>query len=341
MNLQNKNFLKLLDYTSEEIEFLIDFALHLKKLKKANIPHEYLKGQNIALLFEKSSTRTRAAFTVAVNDLGGHPEYLGANDIQLGKKESVIDTAKVLGSMFDGIEYRGFNQNAVELLGAHAGVPVWNGLTDTWHPTQMIADFMTIKEIFGCLKGHHLVYLGDGRNNMANSLMIAGAKLGVDITIATSSQLQPEQDILETVQGIAKATNAKITVTNNPVQAVKTANIIYTDVWVSMGEEATFEDRIKQLMPFQVNKSLIDQVETANFIFLHCLPAFHDAKTTYGQQVLDQYGYQEMEVTDEVFQADYAKQFLQAENRLHSIKAIMAATNGNLFWPNNNDKGGD
>ncbi|MER1953020.1 MAG: ornithine carbamoyltransferase [Aerococcus urinaeequi] len=341
MNLQNKNFLKLLDYTSEEIEFLIDFALHLKKLKKANIPHEYLKGQNIALLFEKSSTRTRAAFTVAVNDLGGHPEYLGANDIQLGKKESVIDTAKVLGSMFDGIEYRGFDQNAVELLGAHAGVPVWNGLTDTWHPTQMIADFMTIKEIFGCLKGHHLVYLGDGRNNMANSLMIAGAKLGVDITIATSSQLQPEQDILETAQDIAKATNAKITVTNNPVQAVKTANIIYTDVWVSMGEEATFEDRIKQLMPFQVNKSLIDQVEIANFIFLHCLPAFHDAKTTYGQQVLDQYGYQEMEVTDEVFQADYAKQFLQAENRLHSIKAIMAATNGNLFWPNNNDKGGD
>ena len=341
MNLQNKNFLKLLDYTSEEIEFLIDFALHLKKLKKANIPHEYLKGQNIALLFEKSSTRTRAAFTVAVNDLGGHPEYLGANDIQLGKKESVIDTAKVLGSMFDGIEYRGFNQNAVELLGAHAGVPVWNGLTDTWHPTQMIADFMTIKEIFGCLKGHHLVYLGDGRNNMANSLMIAGAKLGVDITIATSSQLQPEQDILETAQDIAKATNAKITVTNNPVQAVKTDNIIYTDVWVSMGEEATFEDRIKQLMPFQVNKSLIDQVETANFIFLHCLPAFHDAKTTYGQQILDQYGYQEMEVTDEVFQADYAKQFLQAENRLHSIKAIMAATNGNLFWPNNNDKGGD
>ncbi|MFV8260153.1 ornithine carbamoyltransferase [Aerococcus viridans] len=341
MNLQNKNFLKLLDYTSEEIEFLIDFALHLKKLKKANIPHEYLKGQNIALLFEKSSTRTRAAFTVAVNDLGGHPEYLGANDIQLGKKESVIDTAKVLGSMFDGIEYRGFDQNAVELLGAHAGVPVWNGLTDTWHPTQMIADFMTIKEIFGCLKGHHLVYLGDGRNNMANSLMIAGAKLGVDITIATSSQLQPEQDILETAQDIAKETNAKITVTNNPVQAVKTANFIYTDVWVSMGEEATFEDRIKQLMPFQVNKSLIDQVETANFIFLHCLPAFHDAETTYGQQVLDQYGYQEMEVTDEVFQADYAKQFLQAENRLHSIKAIMAATNGNLFWPNNNDKGGD
>lgn len=341
MNLQNKNFLKLLDYTSEEIEFLIDFALHLKKLKKANIPREYLKGQNIALLFEKSSTRTRAAFTVAVNDLGGHPEYLGANDIQLGKKESVIDTAKVLGAMFDGIEYRGFDQDTVELLGAHAGVPVWNGLTDTWHPTQMIADFMTIKEIFGSLKGHHLVYLGDGRNNMANSLMIAGAKLGVDITIATSPQLQPEQDILETAQDIAKATNTKITVTNNPVQAVKTANIIYTDVWVSMGEEASFEDRIKQLMPFQVNKQLIDQVETANFIFLHCLPAFHDAETTYGQQVLNQYGYQEMEVTDEVFQADYAKQFLQAENRLHSIKAIMAATNGNLFWPNSKDKEGD
>jgi len=341
MNLQNKNFLKLLDYTSEEIEFLIDFTLHLKKLKKANIPHEYLKGQNIALLFEKSSTRTRAAFTVAVNDLGGHPEYLGANDIQLGKKESVIDTAKVLSAMFDGIEYRGFDQEVVELLGTHAGVPVWNGLTDTWHPTQMIADFMTIKEIFGSLKGHHLVYLGDGRNNMANSLMIAGAKLGVDITIATSPQLQPEQDILEAAQDIAKTTNTKITVTNEPIAAVKTANIIYTDVWVSMGEEATFEDRIKQLLPFQVNKQLINQVETANFIFLHCLPAFHDAETTYGQQVLNQYGYQEMEVTDEIFQADYAKQFLQAENRLHSIKAIMAATNGNLFWPNNKDKGGD
>ena len=341
MNLQNKNFLKLLDYTSEEIEFLINFALHLKKLKKANIPHEYLKGQNIALLFEKSSTRTRAAFTAAVNDLGGHPEYLGANDIQLGKKESVIDTAKVLSAMFDGIEYRGFDQEVVELLGTHAGVPVWNGLTDTWHPTQMIADFMTIKEIFGSLKGHHLVYLGDGRNNMANSLMIAGAKLGVDITIATSPQLQPEQDILEAAQDIAKTTNTKITVTNEPIAAVKTANIIYTDVWVSMGEEATFEDRIKQLLPFQVNKQLINQVETANFIFLHCLPAFHDAETTYGQQVLNQYGYQEMEVTDEIFQADYAKQFLQAENRLHSIKAIMAATNGNLFWPNNKDKGGD
>ena len=341
MNLQNKNFLKLLDYTSQEIEFLIDFALHLKQLKKANIPHEYLKGQNIALLFEKSSTRTRAAFTVAVNDLGGHPEYLGANDIQLGKKESVIDTAKVLGSMFDGIEYRGFDQEAVELLGAHAGVPVWNGLTDTWHPTQMIADFMTIKEVFGSLKGQHLVYLGDGRNNMANSLMIAGVKLGVDITIATSSELEPDQTILKAAEEIAKTTQTKITVTNDPYVAVKSATVIYTDVWVSMGEEASFEERIQQLMPFQVNKELIDQVETDQFIFLHCLPAFHDAETTYGQQVLDKYGYKEMEVTDEVFQADYAKQFIQAENRLHSIKAIMAATNGHLFWPNQTIKGGD
>lgn len=341
MNLQGKSFLKLLDYTSQEIEYLIDFALHLKELKKANIPHEYLKGQNIALLFEKSSTRTRAAFTVAVNDLGGHPEYLGANDIQLGKKESVIDTAKVLGAMFDGIEYRGFDQDAVELLGAKAGVPVWNGLTDTWHPTQMIADFMTIKEIFGSLKGHHLVYLGDGRNNVASSLMIAGAKLGVDITIATHPQLQANPKILETAQAIGKTTQANIRVTNDPVAAVKHANIIYTDVWVSMGEEDAFEERISQLLPFQVNQKLIDQIETANFIFLHCLPAFHDAETLYGQQVFNQYGYQEMEVTDEVFQADYAKQFLQAENRLHSIKAIMAATNGHLFWPDNVDKGGN
>lgn len=341
MNLQDKNFLKILDFTSQEIEYLIDFALHLKELKKANIPHEYLKGQNIALLFEKSSTRTRAAFTVAVNDLGGHPEYLGANDIQLGKKESAIDTAKVLGSMFDGIEYRGFDQEAVELLGANAGVPVWNGLTDTWHPTQMVADFMTIKEVFGSLKGHHLVYLGDGRNNVANSLMIAGAKLGVDITIATSPQLQANPNILEIAQAIGKTTQANISVTNDPVAAVKNANIIYTDVWVSMGEEDAFEERISQLMPFQVNQKLIDQIETANFIFLHCLPAFHDAETLYGQQVLNQYGYQEMEVTDEVFQADYAKQFLQAENRLHSIKAIMAATNGHLFWPDDIDKGGN
>lgn len=341
MNLQNKNFLKLLDYTSQEIEFLIDFALHLKHLKQANIPHEYLKGQNIALLFEKSSTRTRAAFTVAVNDLGGHPEYLGANDIQLGKKESVIDTAKVLGSMFDGIEYRGFDQEAIELLGAHAGVPVWNGLTDSWHPTQMIADFMTIKEIFGTLKEQHLVYLGDGRNNMANSLMIAGAKLGVDITIATSPELEPDQMILKAAEDIAKTTQTKIIVTNDPYAAVKSATVIYTDVWVSMGEEASFEERIQQLMPFQVNQKLIDHVESDQFIFLHCLPAFHDAETTYGQQVLDQYGYKEMEVTDEVFQADYAKQFIQAENRLHSIKAIMAATNGHLFWPSQAIKGGD
>lgn len=333
MNLQDKNFLKVLDFTSQELEYLIDFALHLKQLKKANIPHEYLKGQNIALIFEKSSTRTRAAFTVAVNDLGGHPEYLGANDIQLGKKESVIDTAKVLGSMFDGIEYRGFDQDAVELLGEHAGVPVWNGLTDTWHPTQMIADFMTIKEIFGTLKGRHLVYLGDGRNNMANSLMVAGAKLGVDITIATSETLKPSAEIFETANKISKTTNTKIKVTTDPIEAVKTANIIYTDVWVSMGEEASFEERIQELMPYQVNQALIDQIESDDFIFLHCLPAFHDNQTTYGEQVLDQFGYQEMEVTDEVFQSAYAKQFLQAENRLHSIKAIMAATNGHLFWP--------
>lgn len=338
MNFQGKNFLKLLDFTSQEIHYLIDFSIHLKALKQNHIPHEYLKGQNIALLFEKSSTRTRSAFTVAVNDLGGFPEYLGADDIQLGKKESVIDTAKVLGSMFDGIEYRGYKQEAVELLGQHAGVPVWNGLTDDWHPTQMIADFMTIKEQFGSLKGQHLVYLGDGRNNMAHSLLIAGAKLGVDITIATAESLKPSPEIVAKAKEIAQETNTTIQVTTDPVEAVKPATVIYTDVWVSMGEEDTFEGRIQQLMPYQVNASLLDHVENKDFVFLHCLPAFHDTNTQYGQWVADKYGHQEMEVTDEVFQATYAKQFQQAENRLHAIKAIMAVTNGHLFWPEDNEE---
>ncbi|WP_199729692.1 ornithine carbamoyltransferase [Aerococcus agrisoli] len=333
MNFQGKSFLKLLDFTSQEVAYLVDFAIHLKALKKNHIPHEYLKGQNIALLFEKSSTRTRAAFTVAVSDLGGHPEYLGANDIQLGKKESVVDTAKVLGSMFDGIEYRGFSQEAVEALAANSGVPVWNGLTDDWHPTQMIADFMTIKEIFGQLKGLTLVYLGDGRNNMANSLMVAGAKLGVNITIASTPSLQPDPKIVAAAQVVAEDTGAVITITDDPIAAVKPADIIYTDVWVSMGEEDKFEERINLLMSYQVNADLLAHVENPDFIFLHCLPAFHDTETQYGQKVAAQYGYTEMEVTDEVFQAPYAKQFQQAENRLHSIKAIMAATNGNLFCP--------
>ena len=244
MKFQGRSFLKEVDFTKEELNYLIDFSIHLKELKKKNIPHEYLKGQNIALLFEKSSTRTRAAFTVAANDLGAAPEFLGASDIQLGKKESVADTAKVLGSMFDGIEYRGFSQEAVEDLAKYAGVPVWNGLTDEWHPTQMIADFMTIKEEFGTLKGLNLVYVGDGRNNVANSLLVTGAILGVNVTIAAPESLFPEQAVLEKAKELAKDTNTQIQCNADAKEAVQNAHVVYTDVWVSMGEEDQFEERI-------------------------------------------------------------------------------------------------
>lgn len=333
MNFQGKSFLKEADFSKQEINYLIDFAIHLKKLKKNNIPHEYLKGQNIALLFEKNSTRTRSAFTVAANDLGASPEFLGAADIQLGKKESVADTAKVLGSMFDGIEYRGFDQQTVEEFAEYSGVPVWNGLTDEWHPTQMIADFMTIKEELGKLEGLTLVYIGDGRNNMANSLLVTGAILGVNITIATPKSLFPEKYVIEMAEKFAKDSEANIVLNDNVKEAVRDADIIYTDVWISMGEEEYFEERIKLLKDYQVNTELLEYV-TKDFIFLHCLPAFHDTKTAYAKSVQEKYGLTEMEVTDEVFHADYAKQFQQAENRMHSIKAIMAATNGNLFIPN-------
>lgn len=333
MKFQGRSFLKEVDFTKEELTYLIDFAIHLKQLKKKNIPHEYLKGQNIALLFEKSSTRTRAAFTVAANDLGAAPEFLGASDIQLGKKESVADTAKVLGSMFDGIQYRGFSQEAVEELAKYAGVPVWNGLTDKWHPTQMIADFMTIKEEFGSLEDLNLVYVGDGRNNMANSLLVTGAILGVNVTIAAPESLFPEQAVLEKAKELAKDSNTEIQCNTDAKDAVQYADVIYTDVWVSMGEEDQFEERIHLLKDYQVNQELLNNSQQ-DYIFLHCLPAFHDTQTQYGREVAEKFGLDEMEVTDEVFNADYAKQFEQAENRMHSIKAIMAATNGNLFLPN-------
>ncbi|MCT1797210.1 ornithine carbamoyltransferase [Aerococcus viridans] len=329
---QGRNFLKEIDFTKEELNYLIDFSIHLKDLKKRGIPHEYLKGQNIALLFEKTSTRTRSAFTVAANDLGAAPEFLGANDIQLGKKESVEDTAKVLGSMFDGIEFRGFSQEVVEGLGKYAGVPVWNGLTDEWHPTQMIADFMTLKEEFGELEGRKLVYCGDGRNNMANSLFVTGALLGVNITIAAPKELFPDQSVVDLAEKYAKESGAKLEVTEDIKAAVRDADALYTDVWVSMGEEDKFEERVNLLYPYQINKELVDGIK-GDYIFLHCLPAFHDAETKYGQNILDQFGYSEMEVTDDVFRSEQARQFEQAENRMHSIKAIMAATNGHLFIP--------
>lgn len=329
---QGRNLLKEIDFTNEELEYMVDFSLHLKELKKRNIPHRYLEGQNIVILFEKTSTRTRAAFTVAANDLGATVEYMGSGDIQLGKKESVEDTAIVLGSMFDGIEFRGFKQEHVEQLGEFAGVPVWNGLTDAWHPTQMIADFMTIKEEFGKLKGLKLVYCGDGRNNMANSLVVTGAKLGVSITIASPKELFPEEDLVKKAQEIAKETGAVIEVTEDIDNAVVDADILYTDVWVSMGEEDKFEERVKLLKPYQVNKELTDKIK-GDWIFLHCLPAFHDTETEYGKMVEERFGVSEMEVTDEVFRSEHGRQFEEAENRMHSIKAIMALTNGNLFIP--------
>lgn len=331
---QGKSFLAEKDFSQAELQYLIDFSQHLKELKKKNIPHKYLAGKNIALLFEKTSTRTRAAFTTAAIDLGAHPEYLGANDIQLGKKESTEDTARVLGSMFDGIEFRGFSQKMVEKLAEYSGVPVWNGLTDEWHPTQMIADFLTIQENFGELKGLNVVYCGDGRNNVANSLLVTGAILGVNMRIVAPESLFPDKAIVELAEGFAKESGAELMITADVDQGVNGANVIYTDVWVSMGEEDKFEERIKLLMPYQVNMAMLEKTNNLDhFIFLHCLPAFHDTETVYGKEMAAKFGITEMEVTDEVFRSQYGKQFEQAENRMHSIKAIMAATLGNLFIP--------
>ncbi|MEB6087149.1 ornithine carbamoyltransferase [Enterococcus casseliflavus] len=330
---KGRSFLAEKDFTKEELQYLIDFSQHLKGMKANNQPHRYLDGKNIALLFEKNSTRTRAAFTVAAVDLGAHPEFLGANDIQLGTKESVEDTAKVFGRMFDGIEFRGFSQQVVEDLANYSGVPVWNGLTDEWHPTQMIADFLTIQENFGELTGLTIAYCGDGRNNVANSLLVTSAILGVNIHVVTPKALQPEATIIAQAQAYAKQSGAKILVTDDVDQGVLGADVVYTDVWVSMGEEEKFQERIEQLLPYQVNQSLMKKTQNDQVIFMHCLPAFHDDQTTYGKKAAQAYGISEMEVTDEVFRSKYARQFDQAENRLHSIKAIMAVTAGDLFIP--------
>lgn len=330
---KGRSFLAEKDFTKEELQYLIDFSQHLKGMKANNQPHRYLDGKNIALLFEKNSTRTRAAFTVAAVDLGAHPEFLGANDIQLGTKESVEDTAKVFGRMFDGIEFRGFSQQVVEDLANYSGVPVWNGLTDEWHPTQMIADFLTIQENFGELTGLTIAYCGDGRNNVANSLLVTSAILGVNIHVVTPKALQPEATIIAQAQAYAKASGAKILVTDDVDQGVLGADVVYTDVWVSMGEEEKFQERIEQLLTYQVNQSLMKKTQNDQVIFMHCLPAFHDDQTTYGKKAAQAYGISEMEVTDEVFRSKYARQFDQAENRLHSIKAIMAVTAGDLFIP--------
>lgn len=331
---QGRSLLAEKDFTKEELQYLIDFSEHLKDLKKRGIPHHYLEGKNIALLFEKTSTRTRSAFTTAAIDLGAHPEYLGANDIQLGKKESTEDTAKVLGRMFDGIEFRGFSQKMVEELAEFSGVPVWNGLTDEWHPTQMIADFLTIQENFGTVEGITVAYCGDGRNNMANSLLVTGAILGANMRIVAPKELQPEEGIVKMAEGFAEKSGAQLMITDDVDKGVDGADVLYSDVWVSMGEEDKFEERIKLLKPYQINMEMVEKTHnTDRLIFLHCLPAFHDTNTVYGEQMKERFGITEMEVTDEVFRSKYARQFDQAENRMHSIKAIMAATLGNLFIP--------
>ncbi|HFK9948733.1 TPA: ornithine carbamoyltransferase [Enterococcus faecium] len=331
---QGRSLLAEKDFTKEELQYLIDFSEHLKDLKKRGIPHHYLEGKNIALLFEKTSTRTRSAFTTAAIDLGAHPEYLGANDIQLGKKESTEDTAKVLGRMFDGIEFRGFSQKMVEELAEFSGVPVWNGLTDEWHPTQMIADFLTIQENFGTVEGITVAYCGDGRNNMANSLLVTGAILGANMRIVAPKELQPEEEIVKMAEGFAEKSGAQLMITDDVDKGVDGADVLYSDVWVSMGEEDKFEERIKLLKPYQINMEMVEKTHnTDRLIFLHCLPAFHDTNTVYGEQMKERFGITEMEVTDEVFRSKYARQFDQAENRMHSIKAIMAVTLGNLFIP--------
>lgn len=325
-NFKGRSLLTLADYSPEEIRYLIDTAKKYKALKKAGTLHREHEGKSIALLFEKTSTRTRCAFVVAAADLGIHPEFLGKDDIQLGKKETVEDTAKVLGRMFDGIEFRGFKHDTVVDLAKHAGVPVWNGLTDTAHPTQVLADFMTIEEHIGHLQGVKFVFVGDGRNNMANSLMEGAAKMGMDFRIAAPKELHPDAVLVTKAKEYAKDTGATITITDNLSEAVADADVIYTDVWVSMGEEAQFKERIELLKNYQVTMDVIRATGNQNVVFMHCLPAFHDHQTITGEQVYQEYGLESMEVTDEVFRSNHSIVFDEAENRMHTIKAVIALT---------------
>ncbi len=328
MNLTGRNFLKLLDYTPDEIRYLIDLSADLKAKKKSGVAHDTLKGKNIALIFEKTSTRTRCAFEVAAHDLGMHVTYLDPSGSQIGKKESIEDTARVLGRMFDGIEYRGYGQEIVEQLAAYAGVPVWNGLTNEFHPTQMIADMLTIQEKFGRFSGIKFVYMGDARYNMGNSLMVTCAKLGMDFVACTNRKYFPNEALVEECRKIAAQTGATITLTEDVAEGCQDADVIYTDVWVSMGEPAeVWEERIQDLRPYQVNREAMAYAKDSA-IFMHCLPAFHDLQTTVGKQIYEQFGLEEMEVTDEVFESPQSVVFDEAENRMHSIKAIMYATLG-------------
>ncbi len=324
--MKNKNFLKLLDLTTEEIEGLLALAAKLKAEKKAGIPHKLCEGKNVVLLFEKDSTRTRCAFEVAASDLGMGCTYLGPTGSQMGRKESIADTARVLGRMYDGIEYRGFGQHIVEDLGKYAGVPVWNGLTNEFHPTQILADFLTIQEHFGDLKGKKLVYMGDARFNMGNSLMVGCAKMGMHFVACAPKKYFPGAELIAQCQSIAAQTGAVLEFITDPDTAVKDAHVIYTDVWVSMGEpDSVWEERIRELTPYRVTQVLMDTAGP-QCRFMHCLPAFHDVNTTIGKQIYDKFGIDCMEVTDQVFESDRSIVFDEAENRLHTIKAVMAAT---------------
>ena len=326
MNLKGNDFLKLLDYSPEQIDYLLQLAAQLKHEKKSGIPHRLCEGKNVALIFEKTSTRTRSSFEVAAHDLGMGSTYLDSTGSQIGKKESIADTARVLSGMFDGIEYRGYGQCIVEELAQYASVPVWNGLTDEFHPTQILADFLTIREHFGSLENIHLVYMGDARFNMGNSLMVGCAKMGMHFVACAPQAYFPDAALIETCQKIAAGTGATLEFDTDPMHAVQNADVIYTDVWVSMGEpDAVWQTRIHDLLPYQVNAKLMAQAGP-QCRFMHCLPAFHDLGTTIGKQISEKYGLTAMEVTDEVFESPQSIVFDEAENRMHTIKAVMAAT---------------
>lgn len=326
MNFYGRDFLKLLDYTPEEIEYLIKLAIAFKEKKKKGERHDYLRGKNVVLLFEKDSTRTRCAFEVGAMDLGMGVTYLGPTGSQMGKKESIKDTARVLARMYDGIEYRGFEQSIVEELASASSVPVWNGLTNEFHPTQMLADIMTMYETFGSVKGRKLVFLGDARNNVANSLMVICSKLGIDFACCAPQELFPNEELVNTCRGFARESGSKILLTENIYEGVSGASAVYTDVWVSMGEaDELWAQRIELLKPYRVTKELMS-IANPDAIFLHCLPSFHDIHTKIGKEIHDKFGISEMEVTDEVFESVQSKVMDEAENRLHTIKAVMYAT---------------
>lgn len=328
MDLRGRDFLKLLDFSKEEIRYLLDLAIDFKKKKKNGEKHEYLKGKNIALIFEKDSTRTRCSFEVAGYDLGMGVTYLGPTGSQMGKKESIADTARVLCRMYDGIEYRGFEQSIVEDLAKYSSVPVWNGLTNEFHPTQMLADVMTIEEHFGHLEGINMVFMGDARNNVGNSLMVVSAKMGINFTVCAPKELWPNEELINECREIASLNGSCINLTEDVMEGTKNADVLYTDVWVSMGEDdSVWENRIKLLRPYQINKEVISNANE-RVIFLHCLPSFHDLNTKIGKDIYDKFGIPEMEVTNDVFESEHSKVFDEAENRMHTIKAVIYATMG-------------